>query len=1821
MYNYHNNINFSKHENLEKYAQEIKLGCSKDIDKTNEMKKLKKMLEEINSKFSLEDYFENSKEELNFFMENFLSEIISNILAKSYIAGNDGDDIALDILYQVYLLFEKFHNKNYSKLFEIIRQIFKEQNNFYHPDPDPDSKSKNRNQKKLYGLDEFKKNFGLDLEDLMPNHPEILFKVDAIVDILVKHYCSQSQIDNNAWLRGKIKAIGKGRYYIEYNGENTEISFPIGSPNIQPLGTKTNDWDWRTNLKKYDLIDVYDRDKWWPATIYEVVEEINRYGIKRVKYKIGLRLYTHHFNNPKNPNDSFSNYSSFWEDNIVKLDENNEEFIGDNKDFDIELYHFSNRIQEFYSYSEIQKISIDEKEESIIANLKEELIKNIEKQEDDSLYDDYNVFEKYYENNIIKGKSENFSFYYALLLKKIAEGKGFFRYLELLKRKPNNEELLTIFTILLNSFDYIIPYYFEENKEIFKNSFFEYINNLNDEEIENLSDKFIEISSNFLKKVYSNINEENIEEKITLNISSKFIKSTSFEYRFKGIESLNNYLNSNNINGEVESIINFIKNNNIINEIFLSENDSKIILKSYRIIKILLENQKLNEEERKIILGYAQIDDFEANSAFLELMTKLIDDFDNNFLGCLMDDLLSNKKGKYNDSDNDNQEIDLVFKISSVEISTDIKNKITEYLCQSLFCLNNYKIDHNLCFKKLCELMKKDEIYIKKVLDICENNLKNNKHSLICYEMMKFLINNYIKENPNENLPYLCEIKCLNDFLKEEHLIKIFEENFTNYINFARKKFSSKNLIDIDRIIIDGFSHYENINERLNFLILSNKIYPNYNFLPKIKELLLDNPSASSDKNLLYNFIINFLSLENKNKIKNEIREYLFEISKKIDQTKMTFVQFKVLFELFLSLNSSKLKYKIINKNEEYEVNIESNDLSENIYGIDFLWKIIFQAEEEKIIKKLVNILYQIIPDEEILENLEKEEANEKKYMLLKLFLIESEKNNIIDFKSHYSLLKNCIIKFPLEIKGESNKENICEFFFDNTSLNDIKEKLSKKYKIPMNYIESYYINNEEKLKLDYTFNNQTLKEIILDKLKKNGIKNNKIVFNKILSFSKSQKENLLTGKELSAKFKNILSKWFEQFSDNTGKMDKKRFTTFISSINKDNTIKESDEKIKIFFNKYDKNEKGYIIEEDFFKYYSDLLLEENKFNYCMENLNNMGYNEYLVKKDEPLGISHLKNENSWRYLMSNDKEILNEFYKKYNDSGSKINYNFIFFLSTNIDIYNYILYDFNKDKKALDNILENDKNMLNLLYCLIIIESFIQDIELHYIDYKQIFKNNLNSKQIFCSKKYEPFDNIDIKDKNKFLEDFIKNNNYIKLVNYIKKIIENFNGNLNKLLKECCLKVLKIIIIIYRACVGVKNPNDSPIDDNIYYLDYSHIGNLFENKNELKDIVLKYDYSNYMEKLIDYLYCNGGDEIYNMCFESLIDLLAFNKEINKEMLKAKKNHLLPLIETIFNLNNSYCINKLFNTLKELTFDISLIQNRFIDFLCDIIIYLFDFFKETTNFIFFEFLSQMVDSLDNINEDKYKNIVNNLLGKLLESLINDIKQKNERKKMSKEIFMKFMELTNNLIKKNPKTKDDITLQNNKKSLYEIIINKKIKIAFPNEIIKIDSNYNNDFFIEESLSSWKQYVNLEDDKEKKLYSLYEQINNAYINYILFYLEELNKEEALKEIKEIKNYIKDISKTDNQEVKDNYENSKKNESLKACGHVGLTNLGSTSYINSIIQQLYMMPTLRYAVMGGEDHDITFFNIKFSPIDDNLLHQLVIKNIMIHNIFVKL
>ena len=112
-------------QTLNEIKEEIKISYFRDCDKTEYMILLTKMLKEMQAKDSLEEYFSNNEEDLSFFMGDYLKDILSNILSQPVIFGENGDEIGLELLLNIYKLFQKFHkNKKYAPLFKNIRKIF-----------------------------------------------------------------------------------------------------------------------------------------------------------------------------------------------------------------------------------------------------------------------------------------------------------------------------------------------------------------------------------------------------------------------------------------------------------------------------------------------------------------------------------------------------------------------------------------------------------------------------------------------------------------------------------------------------------------------------------------------------------------------------------------------------------------------------------------------------------------------------------------------------------------------------------------------------------------------------------------------------------------------------------------------------------------------------------------------------------------------------------------------------------------------------------------------------------------------------------------------------------------------------------------------------------------------------------------------------------------------------------------------------------------------------------------------------------------------------------------------------------------------------------------------------------------------------------------------------------------------------------------------------------------------------------------------------------------------------------------------------------------
>ena len=99
----------------------------KNIDKINYYIELNNIIKDILTKESIEEYFNNNEDDIKYFMEEFLKKIVDIILKSFEIYGKDGDEIGLDILFNIYNIFIKFHkNPKYSSaIYEIIRMILK----------------------------------------------------------------------------------------------------------------------------------------------------------------------------------------------------------------------------------------------------------------------------------------------------------------------------------------------------------------------------------------------------------------------------------------------------------------------------------------------------------------------------------------------------------------------------------------------------------------------------------------------------------------------------------------------------------------------------------------------------------------------------------------------------------------------------------------------------------------------------------------------------------------------------------------------------------------------------------------------------------------------------------------------------------------------------------------------------------------------------------------------------------------------------------------------------------------------------------------------------------------------------------------------------------------------------------------------------------------------------------------------------------------------------------------------------------------------------------------------------------------------------------------------------------------------------------------------------------------------------------------------------------------------------------------------------------------------------------------------------------------
>ena len=1904
---------------LQHISSEINTIWLTNSDKIDEMKKLISFLDDILSKdVPLEDIFNQNENLLQYFMNNFMNEIISSILKQSVVYNENGDDIALDLLYHIYKLFLKYHkNKKYAPLFERIREII---NTEYHIPSFFDSQNepraqimKNDNPKKRYNFFNFNHEFCSDYID-KSKESENMFKAGDKVDILINHE-GRLSIDKKAWIRGKIKSLDEENYsYIVESPElDYDMKIQFGSSEIVPEGKKTVDWEWRRNLKKDEIIDCFDRNKWYPSTICDVVTQQNKDGYNKIKYKVGFRLYTKCFDK----DDKIENYKCFWHGNSLDKDSNKEEYLGDKENYDETIDFYSKRIQKFKSYTDAQRENLgssyypsfnssNSSSENKIQRMNHELENESEVEgiNDDMLYYEING-----KKNYIIGKPGKFSYYYALFYKKLADDNVFEDFIKIICNKPNSEEIYNIFFTLYSALPYLHKQYLIENLENFKNSILNFINNLETKEIRNLPKELTEIITKFLKKVNKILKlDENSDEndkistldEIRINLSIKMLKTSFFDKRIQGLKALNEYIseNSNKVNS-MKRLIELIDQKEIIKEIFGANYHSQIISKSNKILSLLLKNNKIKEDDIKLIWDCTQRGDLEAKTTIMKLLSDLAENLNENFINILLENIINTyDKNKINE-----KEIDFIYNLSIHGDNEKNKMKCCEYIYQCVLKLdlNDNNLQNNPIMEKLLSLPFKDEKYLEKILSMCENDLKSNNSSLIVLQILSSLIDKFILSF--NDVIYLKT--SLKDFTNNDNLLTLYKNNFSQYISRI-KEVINKNKKDggidgetienNDNLVIDNYTHIVNIHKRIEFLFdCITLIYPSFDFVAYLKEILLDKPVSVNDGAVFYQFMEKFITenkaneSEAKKEKKKDIKNQLFKIFTENNQKNMTMSEFKLFIAIFFGINSSNMAFTT-DKDDNYFIHV-SCEKFEDILEVDKLWNVIFQLRDEKVLNKAISIIFKLYKSKDQIEKLLNKcndliknesttsEIIDKCFRLLRIIIIESEKNHIMNTKSHLNLIKSNIFYLPLKLtqknlhfyynsSSDNEDTNMTEVFFGNTTLSEIKKLLIIKGKIPLKYIEIYlskqYMekiknnkNEEDKKKenkkeesdfmLDDTYNNKSLTEIL------NNNYNPELPPHKIFIFKQRniERENLLYGNELNPKFKDILKQWFKEFSDYTGKMDKVSCGKYISKVTTTNEIvPPEDNRVKSFFEKYDPEETGYVTEDKFLEFYTDALNERRE-QTVWENLKSMGIREDLHKINEPDEIPYIENDKLPRYCLGNDKSFIETLFDLFNKFHNKKEiYEFLFFLSTNKQIYDNILNNLNKsNENNFDKIFDKNNKILEQLYTLTIIESILQDINVNNFDYSNLF-GNLKKKDnreqstiVMSTQNYEYFDDIDINKKKSFLKDFITSRNFEKMLKYMNKLLKeykfdnNTNKNDNIVLNICYEKSLKIINIIYNACFNNSPNNDMETNDKkienendlndcgVYLLDSINLSNIINEDSNTKETISQVGFLDFAINLIKFITNlnnnlnsntsiekNDNDNLLQNSFNLLINLISYNSKLLTELDSTEdiKHMLSSLIKNAVSCKNEKyksfyfkcLIDSIKNSSKENNADnkylrllFELTYNVLNEMISEESINNNDNISSKSSILFFDFFSLL-------SSTKTDEAGNEFLYRIYDILFNNLKEI-EDKKLSDDIFIGLMNILIKRIKNNTSIKKIISERKiEEKTLIELIFEKLYKNEDKEKsqiIEKIDTGEDNSKFINLDL--------IKKDNEPNKKDINNEVKNICNDYLIECFKSSNDPKIIKDLSAIIKLF-NAKKGNNHNEEDSnikiYSLSTKN-----YGHVGLKNIGCICYMNSIMQQIYMVPTFRYAIMGSDDHETPkpSESGRLTVDDDNILHQL--------------
>ena len=1210
--------------------------------------------------------------------------------------------------------------------------------------------------------------------------------------------------------------------------------------------------------------------------------------------------------------------------------------------------------------------------------------------------------------------------------------------------------------------------------------------------------------------------------------------------------------------------------------------DKNIINKSREIlVKLLFNNNYIDDLIKYIKDCIFYINNFYLIDTYLSTLTQILDEFDRN------KNLANHNKLK--------------------EIYIKFDKRINDFGIMISYLDQNYKL-FPILFNSLIKIIKLFKYYYFSSINIIDQISKGNfeYESLLNIDNLYNSYKNYINNNMNLSLN-LNETngegdmdieyegnknKILNINKKEK--ITINDKEYDNYIKniikdfikFFKETFLASNVLpssdEVKRDIflkLKLFSNKYNYNDNItNYLrvIFNNHLRSNIpfkinylNFLFQIGQNTKDiDSSIEWYYNLLYDlFSKQILSNHKLNLLKDENLEYLLKNQViNCDYKILPISAFKIV-DIFCIYANTEKKYA------EYSPIIKKytkiNDIK-SFYKFELFWNFFSQTRNETIYNQALNILLNIL-------ELSSQNTESRNYFNSVIFnFIEKNKNSLQNNQE----IKIAFIR-NLKLISVLNGAKISKNLFDNNNNNSSIEIIIKNFY----FTSKESSENISKIKISKDIKIRYLKENLINEII--CTPNNLRLYNQIITSNNnyilSQQNNMTDGEISTSSGHNNMK--LEETISNIEDFKKAIYKTNIIINYKTNVLKDeyslSDYNVEKNANLVILKGSGYTEEE-----YKP---SEEEFKACYDAIKTIfGDNLYFdVEVMKESVIKHRGNaEDAALYLT--DPENVKTLQKEIEEKKKRVpqNNDEIMYLEQNIiDLLIEVLENNNNDIEISQNIwlLFSEIKFPDDLINKIVGEQFENILNADSINSMILYLKILNS--IIFGDDFCKYNKLRKEEKNKWISIFIKNENIISRLFLILSTINEKMDNqrqiyqiLNIFMNWFHKILLKIDNLLNSEngnnLIGVKLLKQFNSQNNININDNNSLDNKKENeekKSEDFEIINKDDAIKFMIILFN---VNGIDGFYKI----------LNIMLN---LKTKEEDKIIIIENIFEIFITYL------TLQ--TNSISQISN--IEKNCNVLINIICNGKDkiipiiTKNFIK-TLLNDTFSFIDKREYDKESSLFNVFCLSFMEKIMkgcpfNDqfcelfgtllVIQTNKLVRNSIDpLISKILNDAYNLCS-NLKTND---FSCKKTIVYEIYIIYCL-VKFYKDNLKI---YINKMLSEEK----KDFLELifsclfeisRDNNKINSYKFSEEFLRKHSFDLITQLITSDENFFNKILPKVLTHHKKLIKTDQNKNQIPFDVNLRSPKEK---FVGLRNFGCTCYLNSLFQQIFMIPTFRYDLL---------------------------------------